>query len=121
MDLEQFDQTSIDAMDWAKHFVATKKAEQWKLDDIDEGLMACWFSNYWAACEAADIIYGAAKAKALEAKVEALEKALVEIRGWREIGRADTAREKLTAIEEICDQALTQSTEPEGDEDKSHV
>lgn len=39
-------------------------------------------------------------------KVERLREALWEIRGWREIGSADTHTEKLKAIEAICDRAL---------------
>jgi len=45
----------------------------------------------------------------LSAENERLLEAVREIRGWREIGRADTHFEILTAIEEICDAALAQN------------
>ena len=45
---------------------------------------------------------------ALLRRATKMEGALRRIRGWREIGSADTPREKLTAIEAICDEALGQ-------------
>lgn len=36
------------------------------------------------------------------------KRALRQIRGWREIGNADTPSEKLREIEKICDTALGQ-------------
>ena len=39
-------------------------------------------------------------------RIAELEDALHRIRGWREIGSADTHREKLSAIEGICDRVL---------------
>ena len=43
-----------DAMVWAKEFVAIKKYMKWTIDEIDEGLMAAWFSNAMAAQEFKD-------------------------------------------------------------------
>jgi hypothetical protein len=49
----------------------------------------------------------------LEAENQRLCEALVQIRGWREIGHADTIGEKLRAIEAICDRALTNTQGPQ--------
>jgi hypothetical protein len=46
---------------------------------------------------------------------ERLLEALVQIRGWREIGHADTLGEKLRAIEAICDRALTNTQGRDGE------
>ncbi len=43
-----------------------------------------------------------------------LRDALKQIRGWREIGRAETHFEALKIIEEICDTALASEPLPEG-------
>jgi hypothetical protein len=40
-----------DAMVWAEEFVKTKKRKGWSANDIDEGLMLCWFANAMAAQE----------------------------------------------------------------------
>ena len=34
-----------DAMVWAEAFEEHKKRNAWTLEDIDEGLMLCWFAN----------------------------------------------------------------------------
>jgi len=46
---DELDRSSTDAMHWAKAFIATMHKEMWNPNDIDEGLMVGWFSNYWAA------------------------------------------------------------------------
>ncbi len=40
---------SQDAQVWAEWFMATKETYGWKLKDIDEGLMLCWFANCMTA------------------------------------------------------------------------
>ena len=34
-----------DASVWAKFFILTKQQNDWKTEDIDEGLMIGWFAN----------------------------------------------------------------------------
>jgi hypothetical protein len=34
-----------DASKWAEAFCQIKQRQGWSADDIDEGLMACWFAN----------------------------------------------------------------------------
>jgi hypothetical protein len=34
-----------DAQAWAKFFMATVKEKEWRIEDIDEGLMTGWFAN----------------------------------------------------------------------------
>ena len=46
---DELDRCSIDAMHWAEQFCETLRRNDWAVDDIDEGLMVGWFSNYWAA------------------------------------------------------------------------
>jgi hypothetical protein len=36
---------SPDAKVWADFFMRTKKEQNWKIEDIDEGLMLGWFAN----------------------------------------------------------------------------
>jgi len=36
---------STNASIWAKAFVEHKNKNNWSLEDIDEDLMICWFSN----------------------------------------------------------------------------
>jgi hypothetical protein len=43
---------------------------------------------------------------AVEAKNKRMLEVLRRIRGWREIGSANTLGEKLRAIEGICDEAI---------------
>jgi hypothetical protein len=37
--------TNPDARAWAKFFVETSISNGWKMHDIDEDLMICWFAN----------------------------------------------------------------------------
>ena len=42
---------TTDAVVWAKEFERCKKTNNWTLEDIDEGLMICWFANAFTAQE----------------------------------------------------------------------
>ena len=52
-----------------------------------------------------------ARIRAQDAEIERLREALISIRGWREIGSAVTTGERLLAIEDICDAALSPTLE----------
>ena len=54
--------TEPSAKQWAECFEMHKKANNWSIDDIDEGLMIVWFANFWACT-----------ADPLQDRIEALE------------------------------------------------
>ena len=47
----KLDRSSVDARHWAEQFVKHAKENAWAIEDIDEGLMIGWFSNYRCAIE----------------------------------------------------------------------
>lgn len=61
-----------------------------------------YFHKYEAALTASE-----AREAEKDARIRELEEAMRQIRGWREIDR-ETLGERLIAIEEICDAALSQ-------------
>lgn len=44
-DVELLDYCGADASKWAEAFCRIKERQGWSADDIDEGLMICWFAN----------------------------------------------------------------------------
>ncbi len=73
---------SQDAQVWAEWFVATKESCGWKLKDIDEGLMLCWFAN----CMMAVRDFGPERKRIAELEAAGGEAVKVLIRAGNQIG-----------------------------------